>query len=122
MINDDIGDRFEYAAVLPGTMPAVTGAGDVAIPAGAETSAVGADGKLDYTKLTVDDVMHGIMMQESHGDYKADNPTSTASGAYQYIDGTWDDYGGYSHAVGRPQGSPGREDAGRHPGRLRPSR
>ena len=56
----------------------------------------------DATGLTQDMVIYGIKMQESHGDYHADNPTSTASGAYQYIDGTWDGYGGYSHAGDAP--------------------
>ena len=56
----------------------------------------------DATGLTQDMVIYGIKMQESHGDYQADNPTSTASGAYQYIDGTWDGYGGYQSAGDAP--------------------
>ena len=59
-------------------------------------------GTPDATGLTQDMVIYGIKMQESKGDYQADNPTSTASGAYQYIDGTWDGYGGYSHAGDAP--------------------
>jgi len=43
-----------------------------------------------------------IVMCESGGNYSAENPTSTASGAYQIIDGTWDGYGGYSHASDAP--------------------
>ena len=66
----------------------------------AATRAVG--GVPDATGLTQDMVIYGIKMQESHGDYQAENPTSTASGAYQYIDGTWDGYGGYSHASDAP--------------------
>lgn len=39
---------------------------------------------------------------ESSGDYAAVNPHSTASGAYQYTDGTWNGYGGYSRALFAP--------------------
>ena len=43
-----------------------------------------------------------IVMCESGGSYDAENPTSTASGAYQITDGTWNGYGGYSHASDAP--------------------
>lgn len=35
---------------------------------------------------------------ESEGDYRAENPSSTASGAYQILDSTWLDYGGGRYA------------------------
>lgn len=44
-----------------------------------------------------------IVMCESGGNYKAENPTSTASGAYQIIDGTWNGFGGYRHAADAPR-------------------
>lgn len=48
-----------------------------------------------------------IVMCESGGDYTAENggsrwAGSTASGAYQIIDGTWGGYGGYDHAADAP--------------------
>jgi hypothetical protein len=43
-----------------------------------------------------------IVQRESGGNYKAENPTSTASGKYQFLDGTWNGYGGYTHASDAP--------------------
>lgn len=39
---------------------------------------------------------------ESGHDYTAQNPTSTASGAYQFLKSTWAGYGGYSEAYLAP--------------------
>lgn len=43
-----------------------------------------------------------IVMCESGGNYDAENAVSTASGAYQIVDGTWAGFGGYSHASDAP--------------------
>lgn len=43
-----------------------------------------------------------IVMCESGGNYDAENAVSTASGAYQIIDGTWNGFGGYFHASDAP--------------------
>lgn len=97
VVTDESAGRFEYGALLPnvdyGTTATV--APDTAQP-------VVATDNTDAAGLNLDEVIYGIKMQESHGDYQAENPTSTASGAYQYIDGTWDSYGGYSHASDAP--------------------
>ena len=47
-----------------------------------------------------------IKQCESGGDYTAENPTSTASGAYQFIDGTFQSLSasqGYTHAADAPE-------------------
>jgi len=47
-------------------------------------------------------ILATIRGRESGGDYRAQAPRSTASGAYQFINGTWDDYGGYARARDAP--------------------
>ena len=36
-------------------------------------------------------------------DYTAENPSSTASGAWQFLDSTWHGYGGYTRASSAPR-------------------
>jgi hypothetical protein len=43
-----------------------------------------------------------IVMCESGGNYQAQNPSSSASGAYQILDSTWAGYGGYTSAKDAP--------------------
>ena len=43
-----------------------------------------------------------IVMRESGGSWTAENPTSSASGRYQFLDGTFAGAGGYAHASDAP--------------------
>ena len=56
--------------------------------------------------LDIGQVTDWIRKKESSGNYTALNrekPGNTASGAYQYTDGTWNGYGGYSKAMLAPK-------------------
>lgn len=43
-------------------------------------------------------ILERIKQCESGGNYQAQNRSSTASGAYQFLDSTWNGYGGYQKA------------------------
>ena len=47
-------------------------------------------------------ILETIRFLESRGDYTAQAAGSSASGAYQFVDGTWDNFGGYARAVNAP--------------------
>ena len=93
VVDSSAEGQFNYAALLPGLNYASTSTAPTPNGQASETGT---------SDLTIEQVMYGIKMQESNGDYQAEDPTSTASGAYFYIDGEWDRYGGYSHASDAP--------------------
>ena len=66
----------------------------------------GGDGRLATAACATDanltPILATIRTIESGGDYTAEAAGSTASGAYQFIDGTWNNYGGYTRAVQAP--------------------
>jgi hypothetical protein len=43
------------------------------------------------------------MQRESGGNTHAQNPTSSASGKWQFINSTWNGYGGYPTAASAPE-------------------
>lgn len=44
-----------------------------------------------------------VMNRESGGNIRAQNPSSSASGKWQFLDSTWNGYGGYSSAAQAPE-------------------
>lgn len=74
----------------------------------------------DLGDTDLDRFMAALRSVESSGDYKAvgvPTPWGTAKGAYQYLDGTWDNYGGYASADQAPpeiQDQKAREDMQRY--------
>lgn len=63
-------------------------------------------------------ILATIRTLESGGDYTAEAHGASASGAYQFVDGTWNGYGGYNHAAvsaARGTGHEGHRDRQRDP-------
>jgi murein DD-endopeptidase MepM/ murein hydrolase activator NlpD len=50
----------------------------------------------------VEPILATIRTLESSGNYQAKSAGSSASGAYQFLDTTWNGYGGYTHAAAAP--------------------
>jgi resuscitation-promoting factor RpfA len=44
-----------------------------------------------------------VCARESGGNLRAQNPVSSASGKYQFLDSTWAGFGGYAHAKDAPE-------------------
>jgi Peptidase family M23/Transglycosylase-like domain len=50
----------------------------------------------------IEPILETIRTLESSANYRAEAGGSTASGAYQFLDSTWNGYGGYTHAADAP--------------------
>jgi len=57
---------------------------------------------LVWSNSDMDIVLSTIRYLESRGDYTAQARSASASGAYQFVDSTWNNYGGYVHAKDAP--------------------
>lgn len=54
------------------------------------------------TKIGLSGIASCIAKYESGGNPRAQNPHSSASGLFQFIDGTWNHFGGYARAMYAP--------------------
>ena len=89
-----VNEKGYVKPLPPPPVPTTSTPASIGATAGVEASTLYASGP--YAIPTY------IVMCESGGNYLAENAYSTASGAYQIIDGTWAGYGGYSHASHAP--------------------
>lgn len=53
-------------------------------------------------KVSLAGIAACIAKYESGGNPRAQNPSSSASGLFQFVDGTWNNFGGYSRAMYAP--------------------
>lgn len=93
------GLAFELAAASTTTSMAVPARNPrrvVSRSARARSVVAGGAGRAEGCTLDV------IKERESGGRYDAQNPRSSASGAYQVLDSTWNGYGGYRRAKDAP--------------------
>lgn len=106
---DGVGQALNYAKQLQGTFQgAVHSAAQVAAKAPGIVGLAGqtvAQATAPNPNQPVDaGFLQGLIKKhESSDNYSAVNPHSTASGAYQYTNGTWGGYGGYSRAALAPR-------------------
>ena len=97
----------EGSASSGADMAAPKSNGGAAAPAGSNGGA---------GRAAIEKFLYGLRLHESGGDYNETSKYSTASGAYQYLDSSWNDYAGYRRAYQAPkavQDQRARLDVGR---------
>lgn len=93
VLKGNIGNRFSAAGRLPG-MNYFTGTS----PTGGGAASGAKVNDLAHIQL----YLKGLREHESSNRYDAKSTSSSASGAYQYIDSTWDNYAGFARAYLAP--------------------
>lgn len=78
------------------------------VPQNSATGGAGAGGPVDTSIEGIEAFLWGLRQQESGGNYRSRSTITTASGAYQYLDRWWANYGGYARAYQAP---PATQDA-----------
>lgn len=78
------------------------------VPQNSATGGAGAGGPVDTSIEGIEAFLWGLRQQESGGNYRIRSTVTTASGAYQYLDRWWANYGGYARAYQAP---PATQDA-----------
>jgi hypothetical protein len=76
--------------------------GDARYDQPGDCDAAAMDPRFAPVPAELDAVLATIRTLESGGDYTAESSSSTASGAYQFVDTTWGGYGGYARAKDAP--------------------
>lgn len=75
---------------------------DMALDYAGGLSGTGGSGTLGSLPVSLRRILATIRAMESGGNYRAQNPSSSASGAYQFTNGTWGGYGGFPAAYLAP--------------------
>lgn len=85
-----------------GALLALLVAAPIVVLVGVSGGTATSDAAICATDINLAPILTTIRDLESGGDYTITAAASTASGAYQFLDSTWADYGGYPRAADAP--------------------